>query len=280
MDRQSSSWSNGTFDTGRRSYTREVEGTIAIPHHLVLVTLSGGARHLEVDADCGHRYVGEDFANAVSFVPAGCGRRLAMRHVQAAWASISLRPDVISLAMAGAEDAGSLEIPTFTNARDPFVSSLMAEFVRLRAEGGDLDPGYCEAMTIALAHHLVRRYGRPSPARTRSEQRLPSWRLRRITEYVEANLGASIRVAELAGAVGLSAGHLHRAFLATTGSTPLEFINERRIERARQILASEATGIVELSARVGFSSPSHFSRIFQRITGVSPSEYRRGAGRR
>lgn len=270
------SWSSGTFDTARRSHTRDVEGQITLPHALLLVTLSGGARHLEVTAACGHRYAGDDFAGAVSFVPAGCGRRLSMRDVQAEWASISLRPDLLDHAVAGLGQP--FEVPTFTNVRDPLVSSLVAEFVRLQAID-QLDPAYCEAMARALAQHLAYRYGKASPPMAQASLRLPAWRLRRITEYVEAHLDTSIEVADLAGLVGLSPGHFHRALRATLGMTPLELINRRRIERAQHLLATEGTPIVALALRVGFASTSHFSRIFRRVTGVSPSEYRSGARR-
>jgi AraC family transcriptional regulator len=123
---------------------------------------------------------------------------------------------------------------------------------------------------------LARRYGKVSITTPQGDLRLPAWRIRRITDYVEAHLDESIQVADLARIVGLSTGHLHRALRATVGVTPLEFINQRRIERARQILATEGTTVTELSARVGFASPNHFARLFRRATGVSPSEYRRG----
>jgi AraC family transcriptional regulator len=75
--------------------------------------------------------------------------------------------------------------------------------------------------------------------------------------------------------VGVSAGHLHRAFRATAGVTPLDYINEKRIRRAAAMLVQEQVPITELALRVGFSSPGHFARTFRRVTGVSPSAYRR-----
>jgi AraC-like DNA-binding protein len=79
-----------------------------------------------------------------------------------------------------------------------------------------------------------------------------------------------IRISDLAELVGLSCGHLHRAFRATTGKTPLAFINERRIEQAMAMLAQDHASVAEVSLRCGFLSPSHFARLFRRSTGVSP----------
>jgi AraC family transcriptional regulator len=273
-------WNSGAFDAGRRHFTKEVEGWIALPHDLVLVTLSGGARRLEVTADCGHRYAGDDFPGAVSFVPANCGRRLKMHEVQAEWATISLRPDLLREGLRGLGDDHAVDVPAFTNVRDPFVAGLVGEIARLFATHGRLDSAYCETMAAALAHYLARRYSNVSIGTQQTDLRLPPWRVRRIADYVEAHLGETIQVADLARTVELSVGHFHRALRATLGITPLEFINHRRIERARRLLATEGTSITELGMRVGFASPNHFARLFRRATGLSPSEYRSGARKR
>ena len=273
---QSHAWRDGVFDTGRRPFTKVVEGTICSPQHLVLVTLDGRAERFEVTSACGHRYAGDDHRGAVSFVPAHCERRLRFLGVEAEWASIALNPAVFDDAVPGS--ARSLDDATFTNRDDPFLAGLVAEFARLCAADGTLDPTYCDAMSMALAQYVARRYGRISAGAESHSWKLPAWRLRRIADYIEARIDtesdAEIRIAELAGHVGLSAGHLHRAFRATTGKTPLEFINERRIRRAMQILDKESVSMAEIALRIGFLSPSHFTRTFRRIAGVNPSDYR------
>jgi AraC family transcriptional regulator len=128
-------------------------------------------------------------------------------------------------------------------------------------------------MSIAAAQYLVSRYG--SGAELRRPDRLSPWRLHRIGDFVDENLEKNIRVATLASLVGLSEGHFHRAFHATTGETPLQFINRKRIERAVETLAREEVTVVELALRLGFVSPSHFARVFRGVTGVNPSQFRR-----
>jgi AraC family transcriptional regulator len=267
---QSHAWRDGVFDAGRRPFTPVVEGTICSPQHLVLVTLNGRAERFEVTSACGHRYAGDDRPGAVSFVPAHCERRLRFFGVEAQWASVSLSP-----ALFGGDE---LDNATFTNRDDPFLAGLVAEFARLYAADGTLDPTYCDAMSVALAQYLAHRYGHARPPAEGYSWKLPPWRLRRIADYVEARIDSDadgeIRIADLAGLVGLSAGHLHRAFRATTGKTPLEFINERRVRRAMQILEKEGASIAEIALRIGFLSPSHFTRTFRRIAGVNPSSYR------
>jgi AraC family transcriptional regulator len=88
-------------------------------------------------------------------------------------------------------------------------------------------------------------------------------------------LSATIRVADLADLAQLSEGHFHRAFRASTGQTPLEFVHARRVAMAKQLLASSKLSVAQMAFRVGFLSPAHFSRVFRSVTGQSPSQYRR-----
>lgn len=262
-------WPGGRFDTARRTATPAVEGTIGLADHLVLVTVEGGAEHLEVADDSGHRFAGADFAGAVSFVPAGTTRRLAMKGVASRWASIALSDSFL------VEWAGAAPLPgrAFTNATDGFTFQLAREITRTLRDERPVGAAYCEAMAFALAEHIRRRHGEPFVAAR--PHALPEWRLRRVAELVEAELASDVSIATLARAVGLSAGQFHRAFKQTTGKTPLGYLNERRVARAAEIIQAERVSITEVALRVGFDSPTHFARLFRRIMGVGPSDYAR-----
>lgn len=273
---RSFAWGTGVFDTARRAYTPAVEGTIRTPQHLVMVTLRGEAERLEVSSSCGHRYSGPDRAGAVSFVPAHAERQLRLKGVASEWGSISLSPSLFDPDVDEGV-GGTLDVAAFTNVEDPFVAGMVAEFARLAASDGGLDPVYCDAMAWALGRYLVRRYGVPvSPSKT-LVWKLAPWRVRRVMDYVDEHLADPMRIAELAQLVGVSAGHFHRAFRATVGKTPLEFINARRVQRAMQLLQRDDVPMATVARRVGFVSPSHFSRTFREITGVNPSRYRDGS---
>lgn len=275
IDWRSAAWRGGSFDTGRRPYTDVVEGTIRTPDHLLLVTLEGGARRTEVRTACGHRHSGPDRPGAVSFVPAHCERRLRLQGVATVWASIAISPGYLNGLEVRAEGQ-DWDFAPFSNAEDPFIAALVGEFARLHAADGRLDPAYCEAMSHALGCYMARRYGRPAASTSGGPWKLPPWRLRRIADYVEAHIEREILVEDLAGLVGLSGGHLHRAFRKTTGTTPLAYITAKRIARATAILAAGPVPVTELALSVGFQSPSHFTRVFRRATGVNPSRFRPG----
>ena len=272
---RSFAWGNGMFDTAHRAYTRIVEGIIRVPQHLVMVTLRGGASALEVSSSCGHRYSGADHPGTVSFVPAHCERQLALRDVEAEWASISLSPELFDAkAIEERGASGPFEISAFTNRDDRFVSALLREMTRLDAIDGALDPTYCDTMSWALSRYLARRYGEARVQPGAVTWKLAPWRVRRVEAYVEAHLAEPIRVADLADLVGVSLGYFHRAFQLTLGKTPLEFITERRVQHAMQCLQRDDAPIAAIAIRVGFASPAHFSRLFRQYAGVSPSEFR------
>jgi AraC family transcriptional regulator len=216
LDWRSVRWNGGGFDTARRPFTEQVEGPIRTPQYLVLATLQGGARALSVRADCGHRYEGPEHAGAISIVIPDCERRLRMTGVHARWASLAIDQDTFASGMdlegPRRHSAGST---CSTNLDDPLLFALLSEMERLHAQDGVLDASYCEAMSLAVVQHLQHRHFADGFAESRRSFGLPRWQLRRIEEYVEANLDHVIRIADLAALCGYSAAHFQRAFLRT-----------------------------------------------------------------
>lgn len=261
-------WAGGSFETAHRPLTPLVEGCIRSDRHLVMVTLRGGAERHEIWADDGHRYDGPDRPGSVSFLPAGCERRLRLRNVAWRWAAIGLAP---------CPDSALGRVGPFSAEADDVLYGLLTEFERLDAIDGGLDATYCETMSLAMTQYIGQRYGR-ARVRAAASVTLPAWRLRRVTEFVDGALDGEIRVADRAEHAGLSEGHFHRAFRATTGQTPLAYVQHRRIDAAMQMLAREKASIVDVALRVGFVSPAHFARVFRSVTGKNPSDYRRAFG--
>lgn len=97
---------------------------------------------------------------------------------------------------------------------------------------------------------------------------------RRLVDYIEGHLGHAITLRELAGVAGLSEFHLQRMFRQSCGVSPYGFILNRRIDRARGMLA-DGDPIAEIASACGFSSQSHLTRMFKAVTGATPSSYRR-----
>jgi AraC family transcriptional regulator len=99
-------------------------------------------------------------------------------------------------------------------------------------------------------------------------------RLDRVIQYVEANLDNDITVADLAEAACFSLYHFARAFHLATGRPPHAYISERRLDRAKHLLAYSDEALVDISLICRFSGQANFSKAFKRAMGVSPGRYR------
>jgi AraC family transcriptional regulator len=102
-------------------------------------------------------------------------------------------------------------------------------------------------------------------------------RLNRVLEYINANLSEKLELGVLAEVADLNLYHFARAFKQSTGESPHQYVLRRRIEQAKEFLRRPEASVIEASARMGFVDQSHFSKVFRRIVGVAPSEYRANA---
>ena len=132
---------------------------------------------------------------------------------------------------------------------------------------------YGEALGVLLGHELVRLNKGRAQSATRGG--LSGWQQKKVAEYVEAHLAEEIRLATFAGLVDLSQYHFARAFKQSFGVPPHRYHSGRRIERAKALLAQRTRSITEVGMELGFAETSSFSATFQKMTGASPSEYRR-----
>jgi AraC family transcriptional regulator len=95
-----------------------------------------------------------------------------------------------------------------------------------------------------------------------------------VEDLMDAQLGGSLTIADMAAACGLSAGFFLRAFKAATGETPHRALMSRRIAAARQMLAEDRHSLAEIAQRTGFSSQAHMTMVFGKAIGMTPSAYR------
>lgn len=140
-------------------------------------------------------------------------------------------------------------------------------------------PGFASGMLIeslsrAVAINLLRLDLRNLGADA-DRIHLPRWKLRRVVEFVEANLANDIRLGDLAGIAGLSTFHFARVFKQATGVTPYHFVRDRRIERARMLLLDDNFDLSHVALACGFASQSHFTAAFSKAVGTAPGRYRR-----
>ena len=134
----------------------------------------------------------------------------------------------------------------------------------------------------AVANALARRLVAPAHRNGGQAQYIeapaaghPEAGLAPLLDWMRAHLDQPLTVAALARHASLSERTLIRQFRATTGTTPLRWLNEQRVQRARELLESGTLPIDQVGHASGLGGPANFRRHFALATGVNPSTYRR-----
>jgi len=133
---------------------------------------------------------------------------------------------------------------------------------------------FMEYLTLALHDHVIYTYSSAQRG-ARATGGLAPWQARRACDFIEANLADDPTIAELSRECGISASYFARAFRATLGMTPHQWITRRRIERAKSLMAQTIDSLAEIAVMCGFVDQSHLGRHFLRLEGVSPAQWRR-----
>jgi AraC family transcriptional regulator len=134
---------------------------------------------------------------------------------------------------------------------------------------------YLEALGVVLLHELMRIHERGQRAEANTNRGLAAWQQRKTVAYIEQHLAEPISLATLASMVGLSPSYFCRAFRLSLGMPPQRYQLSQRIERAKTLLAKHAASVTDVGASVGYYDASAFCTAFRRVTGLTPSAYRR-----
>lgn len=141
----------------------------------------------------------------------------------------------------------------------------------LSASREERDPILIEHLKFALAASLLKDMNGDVQINT---EQLSAQRNRRVVEYVEANLDRQVSLEDLANVAAMSAHHFARSFKATMGVTPVRYLWEKRLERAKALLRDNDHNLASIAFECGFRSQSHFATLFKRATGMTPSAWR------
>jgi AraC-like DNA-binding protein len=103
---------------------------------------------------------------------------------------------------------------------------------------------------------------------------LPSWRLRRVVQFVNERLDSDVSLADMADAAGLSPMHFAALFKAATGLRPHHYLLAQRIEKAKQLLGGTGDTVLQIAMAVGFRSQAHFATVFKQHEDFTPTQWR------
>lgn len=242
------------------------------PDHEINIPISGNFTSSKHTAAGSCR---SDRGNAgnVCIVPAGQPVAVRWRE-EVEGVTLSLSPWLLACAASGDDPRTQVDIVETYQAEDQLIRQIG---LALLAEALTSEPAgrlYAESLTHTLALHLVRHYSVSRRAPEMFRGGLSGYNLRRAKDFINEHLEQDLTSAGIAEAVGLSQFHFARAFKLTTNITPQQYLTERRVDRAKHLLSESDLPLVEVSARAGFKSQSHFTTLFRRFTGTTPKAWR------
>lgn len=130
---------------------------------------------------------------------------------------------------------------------------------------------YLETQGIIL--QLLSRFVETMRIADKNEHMIPVKVLDAIS-FIQVNLHENLTVLDLAKRANQHPDYFSRIFLQYTGIRPLAYVHEKRIERAQYLLTTTNMSYAEVAAEVGFENLPHFSRLFKKVTSLTPGQYR------
>jgi AraC family transcriptional regulator len=272
--KRTSRWVGGKYVVlDRRPLGTRTEFTHRLSRHTLALHLEGANTQAALRYDGGAPVRIGSTLGQVMLIPAG--------HRLEGWSDyppqirhVLLLLDPVLIGAEAQEDArlDKLEVPYRVDLADGIIAS------RMRALQTELDnPGlmgrlYADCLGSEIAVRIVRRHSTKAapPARGGLTHR----RLRRVQDYIEANLSGEITLADLAALAGVSNTHFCRAFHKSVGLASHQYVIRRRVERAKQLLAQSELPIAEIAVAVGFGDQSHLTSHFRRLVGTTPWRFR------
>ncbi|MHB8845357.1 MAG: helix-turn-helix domain-containing protein [Nitrospirota bacterium] len=104
-------------------------------------------------------------------------------------------------------------------------------------------------------------------------------KIQQAVRFINDNYRTDICLDAAAREAGMSPSHFSRTFKKVMGLSYQDYLNSRRITKARDLLRTSPRSVTEIAVSVGFADPTGFGRIFKKLTGQTPSAYRRLPGR-
>jgi AraC family transcriptional regulator len=268
--RQVAEWAGVRIHRARVLAGRMLEHTA--PRHEINITL-GGKLYREGLSDSGRRLMASSDSGNMCVTPAG-------KSVAASWddtidnMGVLLDADFVAKAAAENHFSSSFHFVETVQKEDPLVQQMGLTLLNEAKEDSPSGRLYADSIIQTLTLHLVKNYTTANFIAEAVHGGLSGYRLKRVKEFVHANLEEDLSLAEIAAVADLSQYHFARAFRKSTGLTPQQYLMQQRIESAKDLLTRPDLPLVEISLRTGFKNQSHFTTLFRKFTNFTPKAWR------
>ena len=161
--------------------------------------------------------------------------------------------------------------------RDPQIQAICFALKAELESGATSGRLYTDSLVTGITARVLSRYSSLQPPPEARYRSLSGYDLKRLLLYLESNLVFNLSLSDIASYVGLSTSHLKTVFRESVGMPIHEYVIQRRLDRARTLLATGSQSITDIALECGFTHQSHMARHMRRLLGVSPREFRRNS---
>jgi AraC family transcriptional regulator len=254
-----------------------IECRFKAPVHLLIVHEQGMRREGETFVEGLPRSALRDLSRKLTFVPAGHEYR-AWQEPRTLGRLIYIYIDPAALQVHADVDAPEAPLAPHLYIEDKTLWDTALKIKRSIETPTAESRSYSEALGVVLVHELMRLNRGAPRAEPPIKGGLAAWQQKAVTAYIEERMAERISLATLAQLARLSPYYFCRAFKQSFGIPPHRYHTNRRIERAKELLAKRDVSVTDIGMTVGFSETSSFSAAFRKATGTTPSSYHRSLG--
>jgi AraC-like DNA-binding protein len=227
----------------------------------------------------GHRWASHDFEKDSIYIRDFTDDYRAELRRGFDFVLVELSPAFMTNACYERGGSSTPRVSSLAGRKDPILGHL-AQILSLTLERqSEASPLFVEQLGVTIGTHLIDRYGNASSESNRKNRRLSGLHEVRAKDMLLAKAQGNVSIEEIANACNLSRSYFIRAFRETTHRTPHQWLLERRIDRARDLLKHSDSSLSEIAMACGFSDQSHFTRTFSQLVGTPPGTWRRQTGR-
>jgi len=249
-----------------------------LDHDVLAMRTSGNVRLTQIRD--GKTHVANISSGNISIHPRGMESRW-MWDRPGAILVLRMPPQLLADAAAAVSksEPGRVELQNVFSLRDQFIEQLgLLLLNELRNPEHPSQAYITQALSNALACHLVHRLNSQALRPDRLHARMHPRTLQRVQDYIAANLHEQIDLQTLAGIANVSKFHFARMFREAAGMTAMAYLEHARMQRAQQLIRSSGLPMGQIGSLVGYEDQSYFSKRFRRYSGLTPSSYVRAIG--
>ncbi|MGO2890796.1 AraC family transcriptional regulator [Enterococcus devriesei] len=163
----------------------------------------------------------------------------------------------------------SANYPIFTSKNNQQIKDILSEIIEISliSEENDL---LLNVKLLEILYQLTRCF----PAETSSARNKKNTMFMKAAQYIQNNYERDLQISELSKSLSIDRSYLHRLFIKELGIGPKEYLTNVRIRKAKELLKQSDLPVKVIAYSVGYENTQQFSRVFKKIVGISPKEFR------